>query len=45
MMFCGTLAAHGGVRPADRFDFELEDPVRKKKIAHGYDVFTLPVAG
>ncbi len=45
MMFCGTLAAHGGVRPADRFDFELEDPVRKKKIAHGTDVFTLPVAG
>jgi hypothetical protein len=45
IMFCGTLAAHGGVRPADRFDFELEDPVRKKKITHGYDVFTLPVLG
>jgi Protein of unknown function (DUF2848) len=45
IMFCGTLAAHGGVRPADRFDFELEDPVRKRKITHGYDVFTLPVLG
>ena len=45
IMFCGTFAAHGGVRPADRFDFELEDPVRKKKITHGYDVFTLPVLG
>ena len=45
IMFCGTLAAHGGVRPADRFDFELEDPVRKKKNTHGYDVFTLPVLG
>ena len=45
IMFCGTLPAHGGVRPADRFDFELEDPVRKRKITHGYDVFTLPVLG
>jgi hypothetical protein len=45
VMFCGTLPAHGGVRPADRFDFELEDPVRKKKISHGYDIFTLPAFG
>jgi uncharacterized protein DUF2848 len=45
IMFCGTLGAHGGVRPADRFDFELEDPVRKKTIKHGYDVFTLPDLG
>jgi Protein of unknown function (DUF2848) len=45
VMFCGTLPAHGGVRSADRFDFELEDPLRKKKIAHGYDIFTLPVLG
>ncbi|MEW6150643.1 MAG: DUF2848 domain-containing protein, partial [Pseudomonadota bacterium] len=26
-MFGGTFAAKGGIRPADRFDFELEDPV------------------
>ena len=45
MMFCGTLPANGGVRSADRFDFELSDPVRKRKIAHGYDVYTLPVLG
>jgi Protein of unknown function (DUF2848) len=45
MMFCGTIPALGGVRPGDRFDFELEDPVRKRKIAHGYDIFTLPVPG
>ena len=30
-MFCGTLAAHGGVRPADNFEFELDDPVLKRK--------------
>jgi hypothetical protein len=45
LMFCGTIPTHGGVRPGDRFDFELEDPVRKNKIAHGYDIFTLPVLG
>ena len=27
LMFCGTLAAHGGVRPAEIFEFELDDPV------------------
>jgi hypothetical protein len=45
VMFGGTLPAIGGVRPADRFDFELEDPVRRKTIAHRYDIFTLPVLG
>lgn len=44
-IFGGTLPAIGGVRPADRFDFELEDPVRRKTIAHHYDIFTLPVLG
>ncbi|MGU3495655.1 DUF2848 domain-containing protein [Xanthobacteraceae bacterium A53D] len=45
VMFCGTLAAKGGIRPADRFEFELEDPVLKRTIRHGYDVSVLPVAG
>ena len=44
-IFGGTLPAIGGVRPAARFDFELEDPLRRKTIAHGYDIFTLPVSG
>ena len=44
-MFGGTFAAKGGIRPADRFDFELEDPVLKRTIRHGYDVITLPVLG
>ena len=26
-MLCGTLAAIGGIRPAERFEVELEDPV------------------
>lgn len=44
-MLCGTLAAIGGIRPAERFDFELEDPVLGRTIRHGYDITVLPVAG
>ncbi|MDH2346678.1 DUF2848 domain-containing protein [Bradyrhizobium sp. SSUT18] len=44
-MFGGTFAAKGGIRPADRFEFELEDPVLMRTIKHGYDVVTLPVLG
>jgi hypothetical protein len=45
IMFGGTFAARGGIRPADRFEFELEDPVLKRSISGGYDVIALPVAG
>ena len=44
-MFCGTLAAIGGIRPAARFEFEIEDPVLRRIIRHGYDVTVLPIAG
>ena len=45
LMFCGTLAAHGGVRATDQFFFEIEDPVLKRKISHEYRVKPLPVLG
>jgi Protein of unknown function (DUF2848) len=45
IMFCGTLAARGGVRPTPDFAFELDDPVLGRKIAHAYRVRTLPVLG
>ena len=45
LMFCGTLAAKGGVRPTVRFEFELEDPVKSRKIAHAYTARTLPILG
>jgi Protein of unknown function (DUF2848) len=45
LMFCGTLAAHGGVRATNEFAFELEDPVLGRKIAHTYRVRTLPILG
>ena len=44
-MFCGTLAAKGGIRPGKLFRMELEDPVRKRKLAHEYRITVLPVEG
>jgi hypothetical protein len=45
LMFCGTLPAQGGVRPTERFELEIEDPVLGRSIAHGYSVRILPVLG
>jgi hypothetical protein len=45
LMFCGTLSAHGGVRPSEVFEFELDDPVLARKIQHRYRVQNLPVLG
>jgi hypothetical protein len=44
-MYGGTFAAIGGIRPADRFEYELVDPVLKRVIRHSYDVIALPVLG
>jgi hypothetical protein len=41
-MFCGTLAAKGGIRPALRFKMELDDPVMKRKLSHEYSIRVLP---
>ena len=41
-LFCGTLPAIGDIRPAERFEMALEDPVLGRRIAHGYDVSALP---
>jgi hypothetical protein len=45
LMFCGTLAAHGGIRPSEIFEFELDDPVLGRKIQHRYRVQNLPLLG
>jgi len=44
-MFCGTLAVHGGITPAEKFEMELDDPVLGRKITHSYRVRTLPDEG
>jgi hypothetical protein len=43
VMFCGTLGAKGGIRPATRFEMELEDPVRRRSLRHAYAIEALPV--
>ena len=45
MLFGGTFAAKGGIRPASRFEYEIEDPVLGRRIAAGYDVIPLPILG
>ena len=44
-MFCGTLAVHGRIEPAETFEMELEDPVLGRKLAHSYRIRTLPDEG
>jgi hypothetical protein len=44
-MFCGTLAAHGGIVAAEEFEMELDDPVLGRKITHSYRIQTLPDEG
>jgi hypothetical protein len=43
LMFCGTLAAIGGLRPAAEFRFELRDPVGDRAIQGRYEMRTLPL--
>lgn len=44
-LFGGTFAAEGGIRPASRFEYEIEDTVLGRRIAHGYYVVELPILG
>lgn len=45
MMFGGTFAAIGGIRGAERFSGELEDPRAGRRITFAYDIRCLPVTG
>jgi hypothetical protein len=45
LMYGGTLAAKGGIRPAERFEFELVDEKLGRRIAHEYNIEPLPVLG
>jgi hypothetical protein len=36
ILFCGTVSAIGGIRPAPAFGMELHDPVLKRTISHHY---------
>lgn len=45
LLFGGTMPAIGGIRPAERFEGELHDPVLGRRLAFGYDLKILPVRG
>lgn len=45
LMFGGTLAAKGGIRPAARFEFEIVDAELGRKISHAYEMELLPIVG
>jgi hypothetical protein len=42
-MFCGTLGAIGGVRPAAAWRMALRDPARDREITLEYAVSALPI--
>ncbi|MGF1529467.1 MAG: DUF2848 domain-containing protein [Candidatus Competibacterales bacterium] len=42
-LFCGTLPAIDGVRPAEAFAMELTDPVRRATLRHHYRIEPLPL--
>jgi hypothetical protein len=42
-MFCGTLAAIGGIRPALKFTALLEDPILGRETSCEYYIDALPV--
>ena len=41
-MYCGTLAVHGGIAVAEKFELELSDPVLDRSIRHDYAIVDLP---
>jgi hypothetical protein len=43
-MFCGTLPVIGAIGGGDLFEIELEDPIRKHSLKHGYHVRSLAYA-
>ena len=43
LMFCGTLAATGGIRPSTSFEFELFDPVLNRSLSHKYKIVPLAI--
>jgi hypothetical protein len=43
LIFCGTLGAIGGIRPAARFRYQLADPVLGRTIDAHYAIRTLPL--
>jgi hypothetical protein len=44
VMFCGTLAVNGAIGGGERFEIELEDPRRNRRLQHAYSARCLEIA-
>jgi hypothetical protein len=44
-MFCGTVAVCETIKPAERFEMEMYDPVLQRSLTHSYRIETLPDNG
>ncbi len=42
VLFCGTFAARDGIEIGELFEFEMEDPLTGRRIAHCYRIRRLP---
>jgi hypothetical protein len=43
-MFCGTLPVNGEIGGGERFEIEMIDPARNRRLHHEYGVRGLPIA-
>lgn len=43
LMYCGTFAAIGGIRPSDAFHYELTDPLMERSLVGAYAMRELPI--
>lgn len=43
VMMGGTMSAIGGIRPASRFEMELEDPANGNRMTHAYEITQIPI--
>jgi hypothetical protein len=43
-MFCGTLAVQGEIGGGERFEIELNDPVKGRNLKHEYRTRSLLIA-
>jgi uncharacterized protein DUF2848 len=43
-MFCGTLPVQGAIGGGERFEIELADPVKRRRLRHAYAVRCLEIA-
>jgi 2-keto-4-pentenoate hydratase/2-oxohepta-3-ene-1,7-dioic acid hydratase in catechol pathway len=44
VIYCGTLSVIGSLSTGERFEIELEDPIRNRSLRHAYNISSLAYA-